>query len=185
MTSKLDSVLTEKAVKEIIRYEEKKQTEKGKQTLHSKPILAQIQLKNIIKKTVTRPVRVKIPNSLFNVDDEDDYSVCFFCKNEDKKIIDIYLTKNSIKGLTRVISMNEAKKLYSKSKDKKQLLTEHSHFICDIEVLKNLYKLLGNTFTDTSYCPVPITYKSPEKIEEGMIKIISSSYMHLKGRTIY
>ena len=86
MPSKLDSALTLKAITALFEYEDKKLRDKGKENLigiRSKTILAQIQLKNKIKKAVLRPVRVKIPHSLSS-DDGDDCSVCLFCKTEEK-----------------------------------------------------------------------------------------------------
>lgn len=65
MPSPLGSALTAKAVNALFKFEEKKQTDAGKQSLvgyYAKPILAQIQLKEAINKAVVRPVRVKIPN---------------------------------------------------------------------------------------------------------------------------
>lgn len=65
MPSPLGSELAAKAVNALFKFEEKKQTDAGKQSLvgyYAKPILAQIQLKEAIKKAVVRPVRVKIPN---------------------------------------------------------------------------------------------------------------------------
>ena len=69
MSSPLDSALTAKAVSALFKFEEKKQADGGKQSLvgyYAKPILAQIQLKEVIKKAVVRPVRVKIPNRFVN-----------------------------------------------------------------------------------------------------------------------
>jgi ribosome biogenesis protein UTP30 len=183
MTTKLDTALTAKAIHSLFRYEEKKGSDKWKQVLVAKPILAQVQLKNKLKKSVIRPVRVKLPNSLASVDDED-HSVCLFCTNEDKKSIDDYLKVNKVEGLTKVLSINDVRNQYRKHKEGKKLLGEHTHFICDTSVLAKLYSLLGKTFADRLNCPVPVSYKSPEKIEDAMTKVISSSYMHLKGQTI-
>jgi hypothetical protein len=65
MPSPLTSELTAKAVGALFKFEEKKQTDAGKQSLvgyYAKPILAQIQLKVALKKAVVRPVQVKVPN---------------------------------------------------------------------------------------------------------------------------
>ena len=65
MVSPLASTLTAKAVSALFKFEEKKQTDGGKQSLvgyYAKPVLAQIHLKEAIKKAVVRPVRVNIPN---------------------------------------------------------------------------------------------------------------------------
>ena len=186
MTSKLDSALTLKAVTALFEYEDKQLRIKGKESLigiRSKPILAQVQLKEVIRKPVLRPVRVKIPNSLLS-DAEDDSSVCLFCKSEEKKALEDYISSNPIAGLTKVVSVNDVRKCYSALKDRKKLLSEHTHFICEPSVLTQVYKLLGKPFAEKNNCPVPVTFKSPDKLQQAMMKVLSSSYMHMKGQTI-
>ena len=186
MPSKLDSVLTSKAITALFEYEDKKLRDKGKENLigiRSKTILAQVQLKNMIKKAVLRPVRVKIPHSLSS-EEGDDNSVCLFCKTEEKTSLEGYLGKHPVEGLTKLLSVSDVKKRYPAQKDRKQLLSEHTHFISDASVLTQLYSLLGKTFTDRNTYPIPISFASPEKIKHVMVKVLSSSYMHLKGQTI-
>ena len=186
MAIRLDPALTLKAITALFEYEDKKLREKGKENLigvRCKSILAQVQLKDVIKKAVIRPVRVKIPHSLISADGGDS-AVCLFCKSDEKKQIEDYLKTNPVDGLTRVLSIHDVRKQYSASKDRKQLLKEHSHFICDTSVLTQLYKMLGKSFADHNNCPVPISFQSPAKIRDAMLKVISSSYMHMKGQTI-
>lgn len=83
-----------------------------------------------------------------------------------------------------MISINEVRKLFSAYKDRKKLLSEHTHFICDANVMSQLYNLLGKTFADRNNSPIPINFKSPEKLQGAIMKACSSSYMHLKGQTI-
>lgn len=186
MQSKLDSALTLKAIAALFEYEDKKLRDKGKESLigiRSKPILAQVQLKEKIKKAINRPVRVKIPHSLIS-DDDKGFSVCLFCNNEDKKSIEGYVAKNPVEGLTKLLSINDVRKRYSAFQDKKHLMSEHTHFISDASVLTQLYSLLGKSFEGRNYYPIPISFMSPDKIKHAIMKVLSSSYMHLKGQTI-
>lgn len=69
MSSTLDSALTAQAVGALFKFEEKKQADAGKQSLvgyYAKPILAQIRLKEMLKKGTIRPVAVKIPHRYEN-----------------------------------------------------------------------------------------------------------------------
>lgn len=181
-TNQLDPLLVSKAVSAIFDFEDKKNREKGKRAV-AKPILAQVQLKATVKKSIVRPVRVKVPHSLVT-DDDDGYSVCLFCKNEEKESIDSYLSKNPVKGLSKVLSLADVKKLYAASKEKKMLLAEYSHFICDTSILSLLHKMMGKTFAERTNCPIQVSYTSPERIESAMVKVLSSSYMHIKGKTV-
>ena len=182
----LDIPLTSKAINALFKYEEKKRIEKGKVSIlgyYSNPVLAQIQLTAPIKKAVIRPVRVKIPHSIFSVDGED-HTICLFCRSEDKKDIEEHVSKNPIEGLTKILSINDVRKLYVEYKSRKQLLKEHTHFVCDTRILKQLYNLLGKVFGDRNHHPVPIIYRSVDNIRFAIEKVISSSFMHLKGSVI-
>jgi ribosome biogenesis protein UTP30 len=138
----------------------------------------------MLKQTlISSLTRFRIYFSLFNADEED-HSVCLFCRSEDKISIDEYLVDNRIEGLTKVISINEVRKLYKAYKDIKKLLSEHTHFICDTNILTQLYNLLGKTFADRNNAPIPVSYNAPSKIQAAMMKAVSSSYIHLKGQTI-
>ena len=65
MTTPLDSSIVAQAVAALLKFEEKRQTDAGKQSLvgyYAKPFLAQILLKEALKKGTIRPVAVKIPH---------------------------------------------------------------------------------------------------------------------------
>ena len=182
MALQLDATLVQKAVSAIFEYEDKKIREKGKKAV-AKPILAQVQLKSTTKKAITRAIRVKVPYSLVT-DEEDEYSVCLFCKNEEKVSIDAHLAKNPVKGLSKILSIAEVKKSFSATKEKKSLLAEYSHYICDSSILSKIHKLLGNSFAERTNCPIQVSFKTPAEIHGAMAKVLSSSYMHMKGKTV-
>ncbi len=84
--SKVDPAVLQKAVNALFDHNSK---QKGSKSLlideYASPILVQLQLINEIKKPVVRPVRVKIPHTLFDTNQED-HKVCYFCKSEDKEV---------------------------------------------------------------------------------------------------
>ena len=187
--NKVETVLTGKAVAALFAIEEKRRGDSssgGKRALvgtYAQPILAQIQLKAMIKQPKTRPVRVVIPHSFFSPDGED-HSVCLFCRTEDKKAIDEYLAEHAVAGLDKVVSMTDVKKMYHTFKDKKKLLGEHTHFMCDTGVFAHVVNELGKTFKDRNNYPVPIHYSAPKDIAAAVNKAAASSYMYLKGHTL-
>lgn len=136
-----------------------------------------------LARTVQRPVRVKIPHSIFLADTED-HSMCLFCKSEDKKVIEQYLAKNPIPAIGRVISMNDVVKLFKSFKERKQLRTEYSHFICDVNITKQLYNALGKTFNGIGQLPIPVNYDDLSALPKAVNKVLESTYMHLKGQNI-
>jgi len=184
ISQQLDNLLISKACGALILHEEKKLD--GKNSLlgnYSRPLLVQIELVNGIKKPVLRPIRIKIPNSLFSPNDED-HNICFFCKSDDKDDIIKYIDDNPIEGLKTIVSINEVKKLYNAFKDRKKLLSEHTHFVCDSRVMGQLYNLLGKVFLGKNHHPIPIDFKTSEELPNSIKKIVDSTYMHLKGKNI-
>jgi ribosome biogenesis protein UTP30 len=207
--SKLDKDLVTKAVHALLKYEVKKAKEGSKKMLvanYAKPILVQVrfqpcshnalnmirfiifiamqvQLFKDVAKPVTKPTRVKIPHSLFSADEEDN-TICLFCRSDDKEAITQYLEKNPISGLTKVISINDAKKHYKQFKDKKTLLTEHTHFVCDSRIAGQLYNILGSTFSVRSDYPVQINFTNPAQLPGLVQKVIDSTYFHLAGKNV-
>jgi ribosome biogenesis protein UTP30 len=143
----------------------------------------QVQLFRDVAKPVTKPTRVKIPHSLFSADEEDN-TICLFCRSDDKEAITQYLEKNPISGLTKVISINDAKKHYKQFKDKKTLLTEHTHFVCDSRIAGQLYNILGSTFSVRSDYPVQINFTNPAQLPGLVQKVIDSTYFHLAGKNV-
>lgn len=143
----------------------------------------QIQLTKSIVNKVQKPVRVKIPHPMFSVDG-DDHSICLFCKSEDKEAIESYLEAHPIQGLNKVVSMNEVKKSFKEFKDKKKLLSGHSHFLCHTSVARQLYNNLGSVFSERNNFPVQVSFEQPSELNKAVAKAVSSSYMHLAGNNI-
>lgn len=107
-----------------------------------------------------------------------------FCRSDDKEQIDIYLQSNPISGLAQVISLNQARKLYRSFQDRKKLLSCHSHFVCDERIYSHLCNLLGKTFGNRNNFPLPIRYTTIAKLSTALSKALSSTYMHLRGKSV-
>lgn len=146
-------------------------------------VCTQVQLFNNITRAITKPTRVKIPYSLFSTEEEDN-TICLFCRSSDKEMITAYLEKNPIEGLTKVVSINDAKKHYVQIKDKKSLLKDHTHFICDSRVAGQLYNILGSTFSSRNDYPVQINFTNPAQLPGLIKKVIGSTYFHMGGKNI-
>lgn len=131
---------------------------------------------------VTRPVRVKIPHSLFDIDR--DHSICLFCRSADKEAIEKYARENSVPGLAKVVSLDEVKKLYKVYKDRKSLLAEYSHFLCDARIMNHVYNLLGKVFATNNHFPSPIDLENMDKLSSSVSKAVNSSFMAIKGENI-
>jgi len=140
-------------------------------------------LNSEIKRSVIKPTRIIIPHSLFSPDEED-HTICLFCRSDDKKEIQEYLTTQPIIGVTKVLSINDVKKYHSQIKDKKTLLRAHTHFICDARIAPHLYNLLGTTFSARNNLPVQINFTKASMLPSIITKIVSSTYCNLKGTNV-
>lgn len=188
MANRLDVALIDRAVEGLLAYELKNAAEREEKSLlgagYSKPFFATVQLKKMISKPVVKPVRVKIPYSLFSPEANDD-TVCLFCRSEDKEAIIEFLAKNPVEGLTKIVSLNDLKKQYKEFENRKKLYKEHTHFLCDMRIVAHLYNLLGKSFLSKhSNSPIPIDYNHVHGIPAAVMQCVSSSYMHLKGSVI-
>jgi hypothetical protein len=185
----LDDAKAEKAVKALLKFEAKRVSEQNSTKLidgHAKPILVQFQLKRPVKTPVIRPVRVKIPHSLFDADtDGEGHSVCLFCRSEDKAMLESTLEQNPIDGVTAVVSIDQVKKNFKAFKERKELFSQYSHFICDNRIFSHLNNLLGKVFSRRNNHPIPIEISKMARFEKSVMNSIhNSTYMHLSGQNI-
>lgn len=143
----------------------------------------QLQLARGFTKESYKPVRVKIPHSLYN-DSGLEYSICYFCVTNYKEEIESFLQDNKIAGLDRVLSMKDVQKYYKTYNDMKRLLNEHTHFICDAAILRQLYNFIGPVFGAKHKMPVQIHNSKASDLPKEVEKVINSSYIHLGGDNI-
>jgi ribosome biogenesis protein UTP30 len=132
---------------------------------------------------VVRPIRIAIPNSIFNAGGEG-HNICLFVRSEDKVAIESELSNSPIEGVDKVLSINDVKKLYAPHKEKKTLLNTFTHFVCDVRIMGHLYNLLGKVFGARNHYPIPIEYKNPSKLDKAMALFKDATYMHYRGSNI-
>ena len=154
--SRLDANLVNKAVSALLKFEDKRKNDTGGTRLiddYAKPLNAQIQLLADVASPVLKPVRVKLPHTIFNPAGQDEHTVCLFCRSEDAAALKEFLAanKDSVPGLNietegSVLSINDVKKYYKEFKQLKDLARRFTHFLCDGRVMSQLYNLLGKSF---------------------------------------
>lgn len=121
---------------------------------------------------------------MFDADTEE-HSICFFCRTEDKDAIESYIEDHPVTGLTKVVSLDQVKKQLKLFRDKKGLLKENTHFLCDNRIVSHLYNLLGKTFSTRNNFPVPVSVPEWSKLSSIVHKAVAeSTYMALKGQNI-
>ena len=184
--SKLDVPLVEQAVKAILAHSHKTSSSTSRaQLIESSPsyILLQIQLNKPVERKILKPFRLDIPHTLFDMENGD-CSTCLFVRSQDAKEMETYIENNAdLKAcnITRVISLDKAVKEYHAFKDRKQLMAEHTHFLCDDRIFSHLINALGKVFGSRHRYPIPIDISDIAKAKGKIIRAISSTYMHLSG----
>jgi hypothetical protein len=133
--------------------------------------------KNVVS-NIIKPVPVVIPHSLFL---PSQHNVCFFCKTDDKDILEQHLKQNPIEGVTQIISLSQVRRNYATYKEKRELLSTFSHFLCDDRIMAHLYNVLGKTFGSKNRYPVPVKLINTNKLEKSIRHALDCTYIYLKG----
>lgn len=134
-------------------------------------------------KDTRKPIRVKIPHSLFSADLE--HSICLFIRDDQKEDVSAYLEAHPIAGLQKVMTIEEVRKYCKEFQARKALLSAHDFFLCHHSVGRQLYNLLGKDFGARNNFPVQINFAAPAKLPAAVAQAVSSStYMHLAGRNM-
>lgn len=94
------------------------------------------------------------------------------------------MADKTIPGLKTVLSIRQVKREYQTFSDRKTLLSEHTHFLCDPAIMNQLYNLLGNVFGARNKYPVPMKFDKFSKAPSAAMQALNSTYMHLKGENI-
>ena len=136
-------------------------------------------MKKPVKKVI-RPVRIQIPNTLFDPSTEgQEHTICLFCRSEDKTSIETELSSNPFPGLTKVMSLDDVKKYLKQYQDRKKLLKEHTHFLCDTRIFSHIINLLGKVFSHRNNYPIPIDISTINKLQSAVNRSINqSTYMN-------
>ena len=194
VSSRLDANLVDRAVKALLSYDSKRQNGASSQLIddYARPLNAQIQLLSDIATPVLKPVRVKLPHTIFNPAGSDEHSVCLFCRSDDKDALVDFLGKNKdvVPGLDvstadSVLSINDVKKYFKEFKALKKLARQFTHFLCDGRVMSQLYNLLGKSFGARNNYPIPIDFQHVERLPAAANKALNcSTYVHLRGQCI-
>ena len=95
-----------------------------------------------IYQQVQRPVRVPLPHSIYN--DEED-STCLFVKTEDVAKVREMVEEGAL-HVAEVFSMTQVRKELHQFAERKKVLANHTHFFCDDRITPHLYNSLGKVF---------------------------------------
>lgn len=183
--NRLDQLLVKKAAHAIIqKHNQDAASSSNLFDDEGNTLMVQLQLSKPFTKESYKPVRVKIPHSLYGNNTGMEYSICYFCVTNYKEEIEAYVRDHPIEGLNRILSMKDVQKFYKTYNDMKKLLREFTHFVVDAAIVRQLYNFLGPVFGAKHRMPVQIHCTKPADLPAEIEKVLQSSYIHLGGDNI-
>ncbi|KAJ8325708.1 proteasome-interacting protein cic1 [Batrachochytrium dendrobatidis] len=141
--------------------------------LNSEVVWTIITTKKIPEKFKSKPVSIRLPNSILS----DTAEICMFVKDPQREFKD--LIKNA--GVTRVSKIIGISKLKSKFipyEAKRQLCAAYDMFLADERVIPLLPKLIGKTFFNKKKHPATVSLTKKD-VKSEIERAIHSTYLHL------
>jgi len=149
--------LVRKAVAALITHLGNEQAKKSKQLLEDDDTFhLVVVLKKAPEKASNKPIRIEIPNPLFEADSAD---VCLFVKDhkgEGHKAAKERIKSQASCGVTKVMGLSKLKSDYYPFEAKRKLCDSYDLFLADDRVIPSLPKLLGKSFFKKKKQPIPV-----------------------------
>lgn len=162
MSGKLDAKLTKKAAEALLDFTRKKRAAAEKKQLveSADPVSVMIALKRIPDKQRQKPILIPLDYPLFS---DEETKVCLFVKDPQSKVRDM-VEAQGITGIDKVMGVSNLRDKFKQFEQKRQLSNSFDLFLCDEAVWPLLPRLLGKPFYQKKKQPVPVNFKSGEKL---------------------
>eukprot|EP01035_Chromulina_nebulosa_P019075 gene19075-24900_t len=191
--SKIDVKLLESAIETLKKFENNKN--EGTSVESKVSLFKQFPSSIIITLTLNKqfedqrqtPIKIPLPNGIFFPSSSEadlEHSICLFVKSDEKQSIEDQLTTQPFDGLDKVLSLSQVLKNYHEFKHRKQLLKEHTHFLCDERIAGHLYDALGNVFSKQNNYPIPINCNNLSAINDKIDSAVQSTHFFRRGKAI-
>ena len=141
----------------------------------------QLQLSlQIAYKRRNTPIVVKLPNSIFSVDNGDN-AILFVSDND--TTTKNHLRDVPVKGLEKVIALAKARKNLATYKLKRDLSKNYKVYLADESIIPMMPSIIGKKAMDMKKIPYPVKTKvaSSEKLAEYISSALSSTQICLFG----
>lgn len=160
---KLKKTQVRKAVAALLKHLEKEKGDKKNEQLFEDDQIFNlvVALKRAPEKASNKPIRIEIPNSMYNTEGAE---VCLFVKDQcegPKKGEGHKAAKQRVKsiensGVSKVIGMSKLKANYFPFEAKLKLCDAYDLFLADDRIIPSLPKLIGKTFFKKKKQPIPV-----------------------------
>merc|ERR1712216_376566 len=162
MSGKLDKKWTARAVEALLDYTTKKREKAEKKQLVETPdpVMVMMAMKKIPEKDSKKPILIKLDHPIFR---DEDTKICLFVKDPQRDVKDM-IEKDGITGIEKVMGISKLRDRYKQYEDKRQLCNSFDLFLADDAVVPLLPRLLGKTFFQKKRQPIPVSFRSGEKL---------------------
>jgi len=191
----LDSELTEKAVRAVLKYHEKSREESSdKPSLlgDDRPVHVQFTLLRAPDQSKPKPVQIIIPHPFFKLadrtnenDEVEEPEICLIVKESSKPWCQEMIEKfpEHMGCVKKVLGLDSLRKKHTSYEQKRQLLHKYNMFMADDRILPMLSKALGKAFIQTKRLPVPISLTREKALPFAIQKALSATYMTVNTGT--
>jgi ribosome biogenesis protein UTP30 len=192
---RVDQGLLKKAVAALLKHHEETTaaaTSEKEQLLGTDTsIQVQFGLEVAPVRSSPKPMRIEIPNSIFNVSaDEPNYQldepeVCIIVKEDAKPWVQELIAQfpEQMGFIKKVMGLESLRKKHSKYSQRRTLLKKYSVFMADDRILPMLTSALGKDFFKAKKQPIPVNLTRKTSLPFNIIKALSSTYMTLPAGT--
>ena len=167
---------TTKAVSALVKYVN---STKGKSNLFEEDtfITLLVTLRRTPDSGKNKPIRLKVPHSLYN-SEEGDYQMCLFVKDRDASKLKKRFEATPVTGLTQVIGLQKLRTDYQQYKAKRKLCSSYDLFLCDAAILPMMTKALGKEFFKKKKQPVPVRLEV-NNLKKEIERARDATYMYV------
>jgi ribosome biogenesis protein UTP30 len=192
---RVDQGLLKKAVAALLKHHEETTaaaTSEKEQLLGTDTsIQVQFGLEVAPVRSSPKPMRIEIPNSIFNVsadepnDQLDEPEVCIIVKEDAKPWVQELIAQfpEQMGFIKKVMGLESLRKKHSKYSQRRTLLKKYSVFMADDRILPMLTSALGKDFFKAKKQPIPVNLTRKTSLPFNIIKALSSTYMTLPAGT--
>jgi ribosome biogenesis protein UTP30 len=157
--STVDPALLNRAITALLKHHSS--TSSSNQLLSDDlAIQVQFTLARIPGRPSAKPVRIDIPHSLHDNDDDNNSppSVCLIVKDESKPSIQKLISRfpSELSSIQKVLTLTSLRTKHKSYEQKRLLLSRYDVFMADDRILPMLSKALGSKFFEKKKQPIPV-----------------------------
>lgn len=166
--TQVDTRIVEKAVQALLIHHEKVSSKKKSAALlgDELPVFLQIGLEKPARKehsSACKPIRIKLPHSFHQIpnrESEDDLAepeVCVIVKDGSKEKIESAVANHGLKVVKKVLDLHDLRTKHAKFQQRRQLISQYTHFMADDRILPMLPAALGRDYSSFRVLPLRLT----------------------------